>query len=290
MVAASRSGAPGVGEGQEDAVSTVCWCGHQECPVVRHERTQCVDACTVCLRAELAAARAVLAEPVGTDVARAHVEALVKAWDAKDDDGLTLPVRDPWSLDDAMDSARGWLAGTDVEVVDVARLTDVRAALESLRTRVAMASARAVDAGFLGYDPSRPDMAEALAKDAKAAGLAVPLTEGGGVMPIRDVFIGEGDAAAQKRVEAAMKEGRKLVETLLQRVCRENEELRADLAASRKIIAKLNDAVGAMCMDVAPSYIAVCRPAGDPTPWCHSQKGHIGPHRCGDDVWSCTST
>ena len=154
---------------------------------MRHERTQCVDACTVCLRAELAAARAVLAE-----------------------------------------------------------LTDVRAALESLRTRVAMASARAVDAGFLGYDPSRPDMAEALAKDAKAAGLAVPLTEGGGVMPIRDVFIGEGDAAAQKRVDAAMKEGRKLVETLLQRVCRENEELRADLAAARKVIAKLNDTVGAM--------------------------------------------
>ena len=87
-----------MGEGQEDAVSTVCWCGHQECPVVRHERTQCVDACTVCLRADLAAARKVIAklnDTVGAmdareaalraDVAaaRAHVEALV-AGEAQD--------------------------------------------------------------------------------------------------------------------------------------------------------------------------------------------------------------
>ena len=69
-------------------MSTVCWCGHQECPVVRHERTQCVDACTVCLRAELAAARA-------------HVEALVANWTNDAEPGP------------ALDAARAWLGASE---------------------------------------------------------------------------------------------------------------------------------------------------------------------------------
>lgn len=39
-------------------MSTVCWCGHPECRVVRHEQAQCVEACPVCLRARALAAEA----------------------------------------------------------------------------------------------------------------------------------------------------------------------------------------------------------------------------------------
>lgn len=46
-----------------------------------------------------------------------------------------------------------------------------------------------------------------------------------------------------------------------------------------------------MCMNVAPAHVALCvppPPAGEVylTPWCHLEKGHDGPHRCGDQRWA----
>lgn len=67
--------------------------------------------------------------------------------------------------------------------------------------------------------------------------------------------------------------------------CTHSEALASGFCPDCEQTVNLLPAVG-MCMDVAPSYIAACRPAGDPSPWCHFPKGHIGPHRCGDDVWS----